>query len=145
MVSERLRCRLGSRWLPTLQGGNGRDRHRAVQADPPSSQQPPCSTECTDALKGFSPDSVDLRGFELAHLEQSDLVLVDGGDRRRLWETLGTDLGASEVAEHVKWRYLQGHLLTIKFRMLFWCVLDSVWLRWLAASFPPLGEGSKLG
>ncbi|CAE8591790.1 unnamed protein product [Polarella glacialis] len=31
--------------------------------------------------------------FELAHLEQSDLILVGGGDRRRLWETLGTDLG----------------------------------------------------
>ncbi|CAE7888658.1 CAPN14 [Symbiodinium sp. KB8] len=46
--------------------------------------------------------------FELAHLEQSDLILVDGGDRRRLWDTLSTDLGASEVAEHVKWRYLQG-------------------------------------
>ena len=50
----------------------------------------------------------DLQGFELAHLEQSDLILVDGGDRRRLWDTLSTDLGASEVAEHVKWRYLQG-------------------------------------
>lgn len=48
-----------------------------------------------------------LRGFELAHLEQSDLVFVDRGDRKRLWETLGTDIG-SEVAEHVKWRYLQG-------------------------------------
>lgn len=46
--------------------------------------------------------------FELAHLEQSDLVLVGGGDRKRLWETLGTDLGTNAVAEHVKWRYLQG-------------------------------------
>lgn len=46
--------------------------------------------------------------FEIAHLEQSDLVMVSGGDRRRLWETLGTDIGSSAVAEHVKWRYLQG-------------------------------------
>jgi hypothetical protein len=53
-----------------------------------------------------------LRGFELAHLEQSDLVFLDRGDRKRLWETLGTDIG-SEVAEHVKWRYLQGANLMI--------------------------------
>lgn len=46
--------------------------------------------------------------FELAHLEQSDLILVGGGDRKRLWEALGTDLGGSAVAEHVKWRYYQG-------------------------------------
>eukprot|EP00929_Paragymnodinium_shiwhaense_P049367 TRINITY_DN24905_c0_g1_i1.p1 TRINITY_DN24905_c0_g1~~TRINITY_DN24905_c0_g1_i1.p1 ORF type:complete len:905 (-),score=263.12 TRINITY_DN24905_c0_g1_i1:205-2919(-) len=46
--------------------------------------------------------------FELAHLEQSDLILLDGGDRKKLWETLGTDVGSSAVAEHVKWRYLQG-------------------------------------
>ncbi|CAK9061471.1 unnamed protein product [Durusdinium trenchii] len=46
--------------------------------------------------------------FELAHLEQSDLIFLDRGERKRLWETLGTDLGGSEVAEHVKWRYLQG-------------------------------------
>lgn len=45
--------------------------------------------------------------FELAHLEQSDLIFIAGGDRKRLWETLGTDLG-SQVAEHIKWRYLQG-------------------------------------
>eukprot|EP00971_Amphidinium_carterae_P048751 960834-Amphidinium_carterae.1 len=49
--------------------------------------------------------------FELAHLEQSDLVLVSGGDRKRLWETLGTDVIGSQVAEHVKWRYLQGALV----------------------------------
>eukprot|EP00435_Cladocopium_sp_Y103_P006771 s617_g2.t1 len=48
--------------------------------------------------------------FELAHLEQSDLVFLDRGDRKRLWETLGTDIG-SEVAEHVKWRYLQGAVI----------------------------------
>lgn len=47
------------------------------------------------------------RGFEIAHLEQSDLIFLDRGDRKRLWETLGPELG-SEVAEHVKWRYLQG-------------------------------------
>jgi len=46
--------------------------------------------------------------FELAHLEQSDLIYVGGGDRKRLWETLGTDIGSSETAEHVKWRYLCG-------------------------------------
>ncbi|CAJ1456944.1 unnamed protein product [Effrenium voratum] len=49
--------------------------------------------------------------FELAHLEQSDLVLVDRGARHRLWETLGTDMGGNEVAEHVKWRYLQGAVI----------------------------------
>lgn len=49
--------------------------------------------------------------FELAHLEQSDLVVVGGGDRKRLWETLGTDIGSNQVAEHVKWRYLQGALV----------------------------------
>lgn len=46
--------------------------------------------------------------FEIAHLEQSDLIFVGGGNRRRLWETLGTDLASNTVAEHVKWRYLQG-------------------------------------
>eukprot|EP00747_Dinoflagellata_sp_TGD_P181947 gnl/TRDRNA2_/TRDRNA2_35973_c0_seq1.p1 gnl/TRDRNA2_/TRDRNA2_35973_c0~~gnl/TRDRNA2_/TRDRNA2_35973_c0_seq1.p1 ORF type:complete len:938 (+),score=178.09 gnl/TRDRNA2_/TRDRNA2_35973_c0_seq1:65-2878(+) len=46
--------------------------------------------------------------FELAHLEQSDVILVGGGDRKRLWETLGTDLGGNAVAEHVRWRYLSG-------------------------------------
>lgn len=46
--------------------------------------------------------------FEIAHLEQSDLIMVQGGDRRRLWDTLGTDLSSNVVAEHVKWRYLQG-------------------------------------
>eukprot|EP00927_Polykrikos_kofoidii_P055902 TRINITY_DN50088_c0_g1_i1.p1 TRINITY_DN50088_c0_g1~~TRINITY_DN50088_c0_g1_i1.p1 ORF type:complete len:939 (-),score=205.92 TRINITY_DN50088_c0_g1_i1:19-2814(-) len=46
--------------------------------------------------------------FEIAHLEQSDLILVDGGDRKKLWTTLGGDHTSSEIAEHVKWRYLQG-------------------------------------
>uniref|UniRef100_A0A7S4W5M4 Uncharacterized protein n=1 Tax=Alexandrium monilatum TaxID=311494 RepID=A0A7S4W5M4_9DINO len=46
--------------------------------------------------------------FEIAHLEQSDLILVDGGNRKQLWQTLSSDVGTSAVAEHVKWRYLQG-------------------------------------
>lgn len=48
--------------------------------------------------------------FELAHLEQSDLIYVEGGDRRRLWEGLSRDI-SSQIVEHVTWRYLQGALI----------------------------------
>lgn len=49
--------------------------------------------------------------FELAHLEQSDLIFVADGDRYRLWRELGTDLAGNTVAEYIKWRYLQGALV----------------------------------